>query len=77
MIRSTSYELTDGVLEACGLGDRLTADRGCRAPDGCATSIHYSLSLFSLFPSISHSRFSPWKSADPFPLSLSPSIVSV
>ena len=25
MARSTSYELTDRVLEACGLGDRLTA----------------------------------------------------
>jgi hypothetical protein len=26
LVRSTSYGLTDRVLEACGLGDRLTAD---------------------------------------------------
>ena len=35
------------------------------------------LSSFSLLPSISHSRFSPPNSAAPFPLSLSPSIVSL
>src|SRR5215471_4906344 len=35
------------------------------------------LSFFSLFASISNSRFSPPNSAEPFPLSLSPPIVSL
>src|SRR5262249_24146837 len=54
-----------------------TLARLVRPPSQPSRLRDYDLSFFCLLASISHSRFSPPNSAAPFPLSLSPSIVSL